>query len=166
MVNTQELQGSWNQVKGQVKEKWGSLTDDDLQLHGGNLDQIVGKIQQKTGETREAVEGFLNDLTSRSASALSQAAETAGQYAQRAGHQIADNYQRVAGHVGEGYEHIERHGQAESDPNGGHVLRRRPGSRRTGGSLPEIALRPLRISQPGAGSKVEPAPGLFRERGK
>jgi len=108
MANTQELQGSWNQVKGQVKEKWGSLTDDDLQLHGGNLDQIIGKIQQKTGESREAVEGFLNELTSRSASALSQAAETAGQYAQRAGHQIADNYQRVAGHVGEGYEHLER----------------------------------------------------------
>jgi uncharacterized protein YjbJ (UPF0337 family) len=108
MVNAQELQGSWNQVKGQVKEKWGNLTDDDLQFQGGNLDQIVGKIQQKTGETREAVEEFLNDLTSRSASALSQAAETAGQYAQRAGHQIVDSYQHVAGHVGEGYEHIER----------------------------------------------------------
>src|SRR4051812_21004733 len=108
MANAQELQGSWNQVKGQVKQKWGSLTDDDLQLHGGNLDQIIGKIQQKTGESREAVEGFLNELTSRSASALSQAAETAGQYAQRAGHQIADNYQRVAGQVGEGYENIER----------------------------------------------------------
>src|SRR5208337_4006422 len=106
MVNTQELQGSWNRVKGRVKEKWGNLTDDDLQIHGGNVDQVIGKIQQKTGETREAIEEFLDHLTSRGASALSQAAETAGQYAQRAGHQIADNYQRVADHVGEGYEQV------------------------------------------------------------
>jgi uncharacterized protein YjbJ (UPF0337 family) len=108
MVNTQELQGSWNRLKGQVKEKWGNLTDDDLQIHGGNVDQVVGKIQQKTGETREAIEEFLNNLTTRSASAFSQAAETAGQYAQRAGHQIVDKYQRVADHVGEGYEQVER----------------------------------------------------------
>jgi len=108
MVNTQELQGSWNRLKGQVKEKWGNLTDDDLQIHGGNVDQVVGKIQQKTGETREAIEEFLNNLTTRSASVFSQAADTAGQYAQRAGHQIADKYQRVADHVGEGYEQVER----------------------------------------------------------
>src|SRR5208337_1312455 len=108
MVNTQELQGSWNRLKGQVKEKWGTLTDDDLQIHGGNVDQVVGKIQQKTGETREAIEEFLNNLTTRSASAFSQAAETAGQYAQRAGHQIVDKFQRVADHVGDGYEQVER----------------------------------------------------------
>lgn len=108
MVNTQELQGSWNRLKGQVKEKWGTLTDDDLQIHGGNVDQVVGKIQQKTGETREAIEEFLNNLTTRSASTFSQAAETAGQYAQRAGHQIVDKYQRVADHVGDGYEQVER----------------------------------------------------------
>jgi len=108
MVNTQELQGSWNRLKGQVKEKWGTLTDDDLQIHGGNVDQVVGKIQQKTGETREAIEEFLNNLTTRSTSAFSQAAETAGQYAQRAGHQIVDKYQRVADHVGDGYEQVER----------------------------------------------------------
>ena len=107
MVNTQELQGSWNRLKGQVKEKWGNLTDDDLQIQGGNMDQVVGKIQQKTGETREVVEEFLNTLTNRSASALSQAAEMAGQYAQRAGSQIRDKYQDVAEQVGEGYDQAE-----------------------------------------------------------
>ena len=74
MVNTQELQGSVNRLKGQVKEKWGNLTDDDLQMQGANLDQVVGRIQQKTGETREAVEEFLDKLTSHGASAVSQAA--------------------------------------------------------------------------------------------
>ena len=108
MVKTQELQGSWNRLKGRVKEKWGTLTDDDLHILGGNVDEVVGKIQQKTGETREAIEEFLNNLTARSASAISQAAETAGQYAQRTGHQVGDMYQRIADHAGDGYERVER----------------------------------------------------------
>lgn len=108
MVNTQQLQGSWNRVRGQIKERWGALTDDDLQLHGGNVDQVVGKIQQKTGETREAIEEFLGQLTAGGASALSKAAETAGQYARDAGAQIRDRYQDVAEQVNEGYEQVER----------------------------------------------------------
>jgi len=107
MVNTQELQGSWNKLKGQVKEKWGTLTDDDLTLHGGNVDQVVGKIQQRTGESREAIEGFLNSLTQGGASVVSQAAEMASQYAQRAGTQIRDRYQDVAEQVSDGYEQAE-----------------------------------------------------------
>src|SRR5580693_8544917 len=84
MVNTQVLQGQWNQVRGQLKKKWAQLTDDDLRLANGNIDQIIGRIQHKTGEAREAVEGFLDELTSHGASAISQAAETAGQYARQA----------------------------------------------------------------------------------
>ena len=41
----------------------GQLTDDDLQIQGGNVDQLVGRIQQKTGEGREAIEKFLAELT-------------------------------------------------------------------------------------------------------
>jgi uncharacterized protein YjbJ (UPF0337 family) len=108
MVNAQELQGSWNRLKGRVKEKWGTLTDEDLQIYEGNVDQVVGKIQQKTGESREAIEEFLDSLTTRGTSALSQAAETAGHYAQRAGRQIEDKYQRVADRVGDSYEQAER----------------------------------------------------------
>ena len=58
MVNTQEIQGSWNRIKGQVKEKWGNLTDDDLQIQGGNLDQLIGKIQKKTGESARLDRGL------------------------------------------------------------------------------------------------------------
>ena len=61
-INAQELQGQWNRLKGQVKEKWGQLTDDDLQISGGNVDQLVGRIQQKTGVARDQIEKFLSDL--------------------------------------------------------------------------------------------------------
>jgi len=117
MVNTQQLQGSWNRIRGQIKEKWGNLSDDDLQIHGGNIDQVVGRIQQKTGESREAIEKFLDELTTRGASAISQAAETAGQYVQQAGQQLRGQYQNVADQVGEGYEQglrVVRHNPAQS----------------------------------------------------
>jgi len=91
-INAQALQGQWNQVKGQVRERWGQLTDDDLQIHGGNIDQLVGRIQQRTGETREVVERFLTDLTSRGSSAVAQATEAVSQYAQHTGDRLRDRY--------------------------------------------------------------------------
>ncbi len=84
MVNAQVLQGQWNQVRGQLKRKWGQLTDDDLRFANGNMDQLIGRIQHKTGEARETIEGFLAEMTSQGASAIPQAAEAAAQYARMA----------------------------------------------------------------------------------
>jgi uncharacterized protein YjbJ (UPF0337 family) len=106
MVNTQVLQGQWNQVRGQLKKKWGQLTDDDLRFANGNLDQLIGRIQQKTGEARDAVEGFLDEVTSHGASAISQAAETAGQVARQAAEGAREGYNRVAEQAREGYNRI------------------------------------------------------------
>jgi uncharacterized protein YjbJ (UPF0337 family) len=106
MVNTQVLQGQWNQVRGQLKKKWSQLTDDDLRFANGNLDQLIGKIQQKTGEAREAVEGFLDEVTSQGASAISHAADAAGQYARQAAEGARDGYNRVAEQTREGYNRI------------------------------------------------------------
>jgi uncharacterized protein YjbJ (UPF0337 family) len=95
-INAQELQGQWNRLRGQVKERWGQLTDDDLQIQGGNVDQLVGRIQQKTGETRDAIERYLNDLTSRGASAVAQATEAVSNFAQQAGDRLRDRYGDLA----------------------------------------------------------------------
>ena len=106
MVNTQVLQGQWNQVRGQLKKKWAQLTDDDLRFNNGNIDQLVGRIQQRTGEARDAVEGFIDELTSQGASALSQAAETAGHYVRGAAEGVRENYQRATDRAREGYNRI------------------------------------------------------------
>ena len=95
-INTQELQGQWNQLRGQVKQKWGQLTDDDLQIQGGNVDQLVGRIQQRTGEGREAIEKYLTELTSRGASSISQATEAVSGFAQQAGERLREGYGQVA----------------------------------------------------------------------
>jgi uncharacterized protein YjbJ (UPF0337 family) len=47
-----QMQGNWTQMKGKVKEKWGSLTDDDLTYMEGRRDRIVGKIQERYGEAK------------------------------------------------------------------------------------------------------------------
>jgi len=104
MVNTQELQGQWNQVRGQLKKKWGQLTEDDLKFTNGNIDQLIGRIQQKTGEAREAVESFLDDLTSHGASAIASAADSAGQYARYAADQVREGYNRVSDQFGRQYD--------------------------------------------------------------
>ena len=95
-INAQELQGQWNQLRGRVKEKWGQLTDDDLQIQGGNVDQLVGRIQQRTGETRESIEKFLTDLTGRGASSVAQATEAVSNFAQQAGDRLRDRYGDIA----------------------------------------------------------------------
>ena len=108
-INAQELQGQWNKLRGQVKEKWGQLTDDDLQIQGGNIDQLVGRIQQKTGEGREAIERYLNELSSRGASAVSQAAESVSQYAQQAGGRLREHYGEFADVARERLDSVQDH---------------------------------------------------------
>ena len=105
MVNAQALQGQWNQIRGELKKKWGQLTDDDLRFNSGNIDQLVGKIQQRTGEAREAIEQFLTEATSQGATAVSQAAGQVGQYACYAGDQMREGYNRISDQFGRSYEY-------------------------------------------------------------
>jgi len=104
MVNTQVLQGQWNSLRGEVKKKWGQLTDDDLKFTSGNVDQLVGRIQHKTGEARDAIEHFLDEIRSAGASVVSQAAESARNYAGYAADRMRDGYNRVADRVDQGYD--------------------------------------------------------------
>jgi len=106
-INAQELQGQWNKIRGQVKEKWGQLTDDDLQIQGGNIDQLVGRIQQRTGEGREAIEKFLTDLTSRGGSTVAQATETVRDYAQQTAGRLREGYGQAVDRAREGYGDVE-----------------------------------------------------------
>jgi len=103
-INVQGLQGQWNQLKGDVKKRWGQLSDDDLKWSGGNIDQLVGRIQQRTGETRETIEKYLDQLTSQGSSAVSNAVETVGSYANEVSHRLRDHYGQFADQAQEGYQ--------------------------------------------------------------
>lgn len=55
-MNWDQVEGKWKQVKGQAKEKWGKLTDDDLNIIDGQRQQLVGRIQERYGLAKEAAE--------------------------------------------------------------------------------------------------------------
>jgi len=65
-MNTLEIKGDWNITKGKLKQKWAKLTDDDLKFTEGKQEELLGRIQKRTGETREAIEKVIKDACSSS----------------------------------------------------------------------------------------------------
>ena len=61
-----EIKGDWNIAKGKLKQKWAKLTDDDLQYIEGKHDELLGRIQKRTGETREAIAEAVKEVCSSS----------------------------------------------------------------------------------------------------
>ena len=57
-----KIKGNWNIVKGNLKQKWADLTDDDLLFEEGKEDEIIGRIQKKTGETKENINNFIDKM--------------------------------------------------------------------------------------------------------
>ena len=63
-TNSDILEGKWNQFKGQVRQKWGKLTDNDLTRIAGKRDVLVGVIQERYGRTRAEAEREVNEFLS------------------------------------------------------------------------------------------------------
>ncbi|MDA3615792.1 CsbD family protein [Polluticaenibacter yanchengensis] len=57
-----KLKGNWNVIKGNLKQKWADLTDDELLYEEGKEDELVGRIQKKTGETKESINEFIEKM--------------------------------------------------------------------------------------------------------
>lgn len=111
MVNQQVLSGKWNELRGKIKDKWGKLTDDDVRSFNGNVDQLIGRIQQKTGESREAIEEFLGEV-----------ADEGSQFLSGVRDKIEQTAEQAADSAREGYEAL-RQGYAEAEK----VVLKRPG---------------------------------------
>ena len=60
-MNWDQVEGRWKQFKGKVKEKWGQLTDDDLDVIAGKKDQLSGKLQERYGYSKEQADRYIND---------------------------------------------------------------------------------------------------------
>ena len=63
-MNTLEIKGDWNITKGKLRQKWAQLTDDDLTYAEGKQEELLGRIQKRTGETREAIEKAVKEFSS------------------------------------------------------------------------------------------------------
>ena len=60
-MNSDQIKGKFKQLSGEIKRKWGKVTDDDLKEAEGNMDKLIGKIQERSGDRREAIEKWLKD---------------------------------------------------------------------------------------------------------
>ena len=54
-INKLQIKGNWNEIKGKLKQKYGQLTDDDLTFAEGKEDELLGRLQQRLGKTREEI---------------------------------------------------------------------------------------------------------------
>lgn len=60
-MNKLEIKGNWNILKGSLKKKWAELTDDDLDYIDGQRDELLGRIQKRTGESYESVKATIKE---------------------------------------------------------------------------------------------------------
>jgi uncharacterized protein YjbJ (UPF0337 family) len=62
MSNLTGLEGNWNEIKGKLKQKFATLTDNDVLLVEGKQDELLGRLQIKLGKTKEEIHTILGDL--------------------------------------------------------------------------------------------------------
>jgi len=61
-MNELTIKGNWNQLKGKLKQKYSDLTDDDLTFVEGKEDELLGRLQEKLGKTKDEIKSELNKL--------------------------------------------------------------------------------------------------------
>ncbi len=64
-MNADILKGRWNQVKGSIKETWGELTNDDINIIDGEIDRLIGAVQVRSGRHREKVKQEVEEYVSK-----------------------------------------------------------------------------------------------------
>jgi uncharacterized protein YjbJ (UPF0337 family) len=57
-----QMKGSWNEVKGKLKQKYGQLTDDDLMFAEGKEDELLGRLQKRVGRTKDELRAEIEDM--------------------------------------------------------------------------------------------------------
>ncbi len=61
-MNKDQVEGKWKQIKGQFKQKYGKLTDDDITYSEGKFDEMLGNLQEKTGKTKEQLKDEIDKM--------------------------------------------------------------------------------------------------------
>ena len=119
MIAQDVLEGKWHTIRGKLKTKWAKLTDDDLLHVDGGIEQLIGRIQRRTGESREAIEHFIDQAADQASNAADRVSHTVHDSLDRAhqavhqsldrAHQVADDAaHQVADGVRERYQQAER----------------------------------------------------------
>ena len=104
MITKEEVQGNWNSFVGGVQKRYSEITHDDLAAVKGNIQQMAGVIQRKTGQARAEIESYLQSLSSDASGAINNVSEMASNMASRANDGLRDGYNYVTDKSQEGYD--------------------------------------------------------------
>ena len=84
-MNWDQIEGKWKQAIGKVREKWGKLTDSDIQMIHGKRDQLVGRVQERYGIAKDEAERQVDEFA-RSYREEAPAYESTSTHRKGAGH--------------------------------------------------------------------------------
>lgn len=104
METKEVVQGAWNEFAGAVQKKYSQITGDDLSAAKGNVQQLAGVIQRKTGQAREEIEAYLKTISSKGSDAVGSASKVANEYMDKAGEGIREGYEYAVDATQETYE--------------------------------------------------------------
>lgn len=100
MATKQETAGQWKSLIGAVKEKYGNITDNEFTQLNGNIDQLIGLVQRKSGQTREQVEAFVHECGEACESVVGKVSE----YVSSAAGTLRDGLESVTESTKSGYD--------------------------------------------------------------
>ncbi len=104
MEAKEAIQSTWNEFAGAVQKKYGQITGDDLSGVKGNVQQLAGVIQRKTGQTREEIDTFLKSISSKSLDAVGTVSQKANEYLDKASEGIREGYEYAVDATQDTYE--------------------------------------------------------------
>lgn len=107
MLNQQTIEGHWNELTGKVKQAWGNLSDNDFKSVEGNVDQLIGLIQRKTGESREQIEAKIEQFADSFSSYAEQATASVRQGAQQVAEKVQAATERISDSARQTYSEAE-----------------------------------------------------------
>jgi ElaB/YqjD/DUF883 family membrane-anchored ribosome-binding protein len=107
MATAQKIEGNWNEIKGKLQKRWGQLSDDVLKNFHGNMNELAGIIERATGESRNEVKNYLDELSDQAQSMYASAASTAREYTQQAAKTIGDTGRQAVDQFRSGYAQTE-----------------------------------------------------------
>ena len=75
-MNWDQIEGKWSQVKGELRQRWGNLTDDDLEIIAGSKDKFLGRLQERYGIAKEDAQAQLDDWLKKASPSTDQRARS------------------------------------------------------------------------------------------
>jgi uncharacterized protein YjbJ (UPF0337 family) len=105
MISQEKVAKNWHSVVGKVKEKFVQISNDDLSSVQGNIDQLIGLIERKAGQSREQAEEFLSSVYNSAEGTFSNLSEKGQQAYSQATELLDDGMKQVSQKAGEGYEY-------------------------------------------------------------